>query len=620
MSVALESGKLVGARVHRVEDPRILRGQGRYVPDLTLPGMLSVAFLRSPHAHARILQIDAEAARRHPGVAGGLLPDEAARAAKPWRGSLKIFPNMKAGLQYALALGKVRFVGEPIVAVAAADRYAAEDARDLIQVEYEALPAVAEAQDALAPGAPVIHEELGDNLIYRNAFTYGDPDAAFARAHHTFRQSFRVMRQTGIPLEGRGLLAQYDPAGRSMTVWTSTQVPHMLWALLAEILGIAEHRLRIICPDVGGGFGIKAHLYPDEVAVCLLGMKLGRPVKWIQDRHESFVSDIHARDQQVEVEAAVAADGTLLAMRSRILSGAGAYSIFPRTSVVEGNMLGRTIPGPYRLRDYAYAVDVAATNKPSLAHYRGVGHPPAVFMAEVMMDVIARGLGLDPGDVRRRNLIRPDEYPFTNAVGALYDIGSHRAAFERLLEVADYPGLRREQAAARAAGRLMGIGFTCFVEMTAPGAQFYGVGGAAISAQDGTTVRVEPSGKVTALVGTGSQGQGLDTTYAQVIAQELGVGIEDIAVISGDTAVVPYGGGSWGSRSAVVGAGSATLAARAVREKALAIAAHLLEANTMDLDLAGGRAFVKGSPQRGVSLAEVAWLAYYKSNALPKGM
>ena len=521
MGVPLETGKLIGARVHRVEDPRILRGQGRYVPDLTVTGMLHAAFLRSPYAHARVLRIDAEAARAHPGVVSVLLPDEAARAAKPWRGSLKIFPNMKAGLQYPLALGKVRFVGEPIAAVAAADRYAAEDARDLIRVEYEPLPAVAEAQEALAPGAPVLHEELGDNLIYRNAFTYGDPDAAFARAHRTFRQRFRVHRQTGIPLEGRGLLAQYDPAARSMTVWTSTQVPHMLWALLAEILGIAEHRLRIICPDVGGGFGIKAHLYPDEVAVCLLAMRLGRPVKWIQDRHESFVSDIHARDQQVEVEAAVDADGTLRAMRSRILSGAGAYSIFPRTSVVEGNMVGRTIPGPYRFKDYAYRVEVAATNKPSLAHYRGVGHPPAVFITEVLMDVIARGLGVDPADVRRRNLIQPDEYPFTNAVGATYDIGSHLAAFERLLEVADYGRLRREQAAARAAGRLMGIGFTCFVEMTAPGAQFYGVGGAAISAQDGTTVRLEPSGKVTALVGTGSQGQGLDTTYAQVIAQEL---------------------------------------------------------------------------------------------------
>ncbi len=618
--VALESGKLVGARVHRVEDPKILRGQGRYVPDLTAPGMLHVAFLRSPHAHARILRIEADAARRHPGVAGLLLPEEAAAMAKPWRGTLKIFPNMKAGLQHPLALGVARFAGEPIVAVAAADRYAAEDAVDLLRVEYEVLPAVTEAQEALAPGAPVLHEDLGDNLVYRNAFAYGDPDGAFAQAPATFRQRFRVDRQTGIPLEGRGLLAQYDAWGRSMTVWTSTQVPHMLWALLAEILGIEEHRLRIICPEVGGGFGIKAHLYPDEVAVCLLAMRLGRPAKWVQDRHESFVSDIHARDQQVEVEAAVAEDGRLLAMRSRIVSGAGAYSIFPRTSVVEGNMLGRTLPGPYRLRDYAYAVEVAATNKPSLAHYRGVGHPPAVFITEVLMDVIARGLSLDPAEVRRRNLIRPDEYPFTNAVGALYDIGSHLAAFEKLLEAADYAGLRREQAAARAAGRLLGIGFTCFVEMTAPGAQFYGVGGAAISAQDGTTVRIEPSGKVTALVGTGSQGQGLDTTYAQVIAQELGVGIEDITVISGDTAVVPYGGGSWGSRSAVVGAGSATLAARAVREKALAIAGHLLEANPADLDLAGGRAFVKGSPQRGVRLAEVAWLAYYKSNALPKGM
>ncbi len=620
MTVALESGNLVGARVHRVEDPRILRGQARYVPDIALPRMLHVSFLRSPHAHARILRIDAEAARCHPGVAGVLLPDEAARAVRPWRGSLKIFPGMKAGLQHPLAVGKVRYVGEPVAAVAAVDRYVAEDARDLVRTEYQPLPPLAEAQDALAPGAAVLHEELGDNLIYRNAFSYGDPDGAFARAHRTFRQGFRVQRQTGIPLEGRGLVAHYDSSARSMTVWTSTQVPHMLWALLAEILGVEEHRLRIICPDVGGGFGIKAHLYPDEVAVCLLAMRLGRPVKWIQDRHESFVSDIHARDQQVEVEAAVDADGTLRAMRSRILSGAGAYSVFPRTSVVEGNMVGRTIPGPYRLRDYAYGVEVAATNKPSLAHYRGVGHPPAVFITEVLMDIVARGLGMDPAELRQRNLIRPDEYPFTNAVGAVYDIGSHLAAFEKLLQLAEYPALRRRQAAARAAGRLMGIGLACFVEMTAPGAQFYGVGGAAISAQDGTTVRVEPSGKVTALVGTGSQGQGLDTTYAQVIAQELSVGIGDVTVISGDTAVVPYGGGSWGSRSAVVGAGSATLAARAVREKVLAIAAHLLEADPADLDLADSRAFVRGSPHRGVALREIAWLAYYKSNALPQGI
>src|SRR5213594_2206932 len=390
----------------------------------------------------------------------------------------------------------------------------------------------------------------------------------------------------------------------------------MMQAVLADLFGLPEHRVRVIAPDVGGSFGIKIHVYQDDLTAVALALTLGRPVKFVATRHESFLSDIHAREQTVAVEVAAAADGTLLAMRGSITAAVGPYSAFPRSSVVEGGQVLRLLPGPYRLRNYRASLRVVAQNKVITSQYRAVGHPIATAVTESMLDLIARDLGLDPADVRRKNLLRPQELPYTSAAGNVYDSGSFQESFERLLDVAKYAELRREQAAARAAGRHVGIGLACFVELTGPGAQFYGIGGAPISGQEGTTVRLEPSGAVTALAGVTNQGQGTPTALAQIIADVLDVPLDEVAVRSGDTAVVPYGGGAWASRGMPIGGSATLLAARALGERIRTIAAALLETHAGDIELRQGRAEVRGSPGRWVSFGDLARTAHFRSNEL----
>ena len=533
----------VGSRAKRPDDPRILTGRGRYVDDLILPRMVHVAFVRSVHAHARLGRVGVGAARRAPDVVGMLTGAEAARLCKPYRGVLAHYRGMKTGAMQPLAVERVRYVGEPIVAVAATSRAAAEDAARRVAVEYEPLPAVLDPGTALAPGAPLIHEALGDHLIYETRLIAGDVAGALAAAHRVYTREFTIGRHTGVPVEPRSLVADYEPSTRALTLWISSQVPHMMQAVLAELFSLPEQRVRVIAPDVGGSFGIKIHVYQDDLAACALAQVLGRPVKWVATRRESFLTDIHARDQSVRVEVAAAADGTLTGMRAEITAAVGPYSAYPRSSVVEGGQVLRLLPGPYRLRNYDATLRVVAQNKAITSQYRAVGHPIATAVTESMVELIARDLGLDPAELRRRNLVRPDEFPYASAGGNVYDSGSYHAALETLLEAAGYDALRGEQRAARAAGRAVGIGLSCFVELTGPGAQFYGVGGAPISGQEGTTVRLEPSGAVTVLTGVTDQGQGTRTALAQIVADELGVPLEAVAVLSGDTGMVPYGGG-----------------------------------------------------------------------------
>ncbi len=610
----------VGARVHRADDPVALVGRSRYLADLRQPGQLEVAFLRSPHAHARIRRIDVARAATLPSVVSVMTGAEAARMCRPWRGVLANYPGMKAGAQHPLATGKVRFAGEPVAAVVAASRYLAEDACDAIQVDYEPLPAVTEAEDALKPGAPVLHEDLGDNLVYHKDVKAGDADRAFAEADRVIRDVVDLGRHTGVPLDPRGCLALFEPLDRSLTLWSSSQIPFVLRAVLAELLGLEEPRIRIISPAVGGGFGVKLHVYQDEITTCLLALKLGRPVRWIGDRRESLLADIVARDERIEVEVAARKDGTILGMRARILSGIGAYSVYPRTSVSEGYMVGLCLPGPYAIQHYDFAVDIVHTNTSPLGHYRGVGGPAAVVAMEGVMDRVARELGLDPAEVRMRNMVRGHQFPYRSATGFLYESGSYTESLQRALDTAGYGALREAQARSRGAGRHLGIGLSCFVEITAPGSRQYGVGGAPISAQDGATIRFEPDGRVTAMLGTPSQGQGLRTAVSQVVADELSVPIETVTVLDGDTAVNPHGGGLWGSRGAVVVAGAALLTAQAVRRKLLQLAGHLLEAHPDDLELADGKVRVKGSPSRFLPLVEITRAAYFKANNLPAGL
>ena len=606
----------VGAPLKRLDDPRLLTGRGRYVDDIMLPRMVHVAFVRSPHAQATVERVDAEAARKSPGVVAVLTGADVARLCKPYRGILQHYRGMKTGAMLPLAVERVRCVGEPVVAIAAETAAAAHDATARVNVTYAPLPA------ALTPDAttaPLIHPELGDNLIYETRLTGGDADAAFAAALRVFKRRFTTGRHTGVPMEPRGLVADFEPATRALTVWISTQVPHMMQAVLAELFGLPEHRVRVIAPDVGGSFGIKIHVYQDDLAAVALAIVLGRPVKFIATRRESFVSDIHAREQTIDVEVAANGDGVVSAMRARITAAVGPYSAYPRSSVVEGGQVLRLLPGPYRVRHYDGSLRVVAQNKVITSQYRAVGHPIATAVTESMLDLIARDLRLDPADVRRRNLIRPEELPYTSATGNVYDSGSYHAALERLLEAAKYDDLRREQAAARAQGRHVGIGLSCFIELTGPGAQFYGIGGAPISGQDAATLRLEPSGAVTALVGVTDQGQGTPTAFAQIIADELGIAPEAVAVHSGDTALMPYGGGTWGSRGTPIGGSATLLAARALGEKIRRVAATLLEAHPDDLRLANGRVSVSGAPDRGLTLADLARTVHFRSTEL-KGL
>ncbi len=606
----------VGSRAKRPDDPRILTGRGRYVDDLILPRMVHVAFVRSVHAHARLGRVGVGAARRAPDVVGVLTGAEAARLCKPYRGVLAHYRGMKTGAMQPLAVERVRYVGEPIVAVAATSRAAAEDAARRVAVEYEPLPAVLDPGTALAPGAPLIHEALGDNLIYETRLTAGDVAGALAAAHRVYIREFTIGRHTGVPVEPRSLVADYEPSTRALTLWISSQVPHMMQAVLAELFSLPEQRVRVIAPDVGGSFGIKIHVYQDDLAACALAQVLGRPVKWVATRRESFLTDIHARDQSVRVEVAAAADGTLTGMRAEITAAVGPYSAYPRSSVVEGGQVLRLLPGPYRLRNYDATLRVVAQNKAITSQYRAVGHPIATAVTESMVELIARDLGLDPAELRRRNLVRPDELPYASAGGNVYDSGSYHAALETLLEAGGYDALRGEQRAARAAGRAVGIGLSCFVELTGPGAQFYGVGGAPISGQEGTTVRLEPSGAVTVLTGVTDQGQGTRTALAQIVADELGVPLEAVAVLSGDTGMVPYGGGTWASRGMPIGGSATLLAVRALRDRVRRVAAALLEAHEGDIELAEGRVHVRGSPDRALTLGQLAKTVWFRSNEL----
>jgi carbon-monoxide dehydrogenase large subunit len=604
----------VGARLKRPDDPRLLTGRGRYVDDIALPRMVHVAFVRSPHPHAAVTRLGLDAARASAGVVAVLTGADAARLCRPYRGVLLHYTGMKTGAMLPLATDCVRYVGEPVVAVAAESRALAEDGAERVTVEYEPRPAVLSADAARA--RPPIHRELADNVIYETRLAGGDAAAAFAAAARVHRRRFTTGRHTGVPMEPRGLVADFDPSTRALTLWISTQVPHMMQAVVADLFGLPEHRVRVIAPDVGGSFGIKIHVYQDDMAACALALALGRPVKFVATRRESFVSDIHAREQSVDVEVAADADGTLTAMRAAITATVGPYSAFPRSSVVEGGQVLRLLPGPYRVRHYDATLAVLAQNKVITSQYRAVGHPIAAAVTESMVDLVARDLGLDPALVRRRNLVRPEELPYTSIAGNVYDSGSYHAALDRLLEAAGYAALRRQQAAARAAGRHLGIGLSCFVELTGPGAQFYGIGGAPISGQEGATLRLEPSGAVTALVGVTNQGQGTPLALAQIVADELGVEVDDIAVHAGDTAMGPYGGGTWASRGTPIGGAATLLGARALGERIRRAAAVLLEAAVEDIVLADGRAAVRGSPDRSLSLREVARAVHFRSNEL----
>ncbi len=620
MNMALGATKYIGARIPRREDVRFLTGRTRYVDDIRLPGTVHAAFVRSPYAHAEIHAIRIARAAAHKGVVGILTGEEAVRLSRPIRCD-SAWPGWKGTDCPVLAWPRVHFMGQAVAVVAAVDRYVAEDAAELVEVDEHPLPVVVELEAAAEPGSPLVHEAWGDNLFLDRQGRFGDVDGAFAQADLVWERTYRTHRHTGFPLEGRACLADYDPATGVLTLYSATQIPHLLRTGLADTLGLGEHNIRVIAPDVGGGFGIKSHLFPEEVAVCLLSMRLGRPVKWIEDTREHLMASIHAREHVHRVKIAVRRDGMILGIKADVLVDAGAYSAWPWTAGMEVGMAVNMIPGPYQIRAYEFRARTVATNKCPLGPYRGVARSSAAFTIERAMDEIAKELGLDPVEMRLQNYVPDDAYPYTSVTGFIYDSASLQASLQKLTEVVGYADFRREQAAARAQGRYLGIGIGTFIEQTAHGiSEFVRRRNPIVFGYDTVGVSLDPSGKVTVASGLHSHGQGHETTLAQVVAERLGVPLSDVRVRFGDTESAPYGMGTFASRSAVMGGGAAWKAADTVRQNLLTMAAHMMEANPDDLEIAEGVIQVRGSPQSRMTVAEVARLAYHRPEKLPPGL
>ncbi|MFL9823526.1 xanthine dehydrogenase family protein molybdopterin-binding subunit [Rhodoplanes sp. SY1] len=606
----------IGESVPHRRTWRLLHGRGRYVGDVKIPGMLHAAFVRSPHGHARIDAIDTTAAKVLPGVAAVFTGADIATVCKPWRGVHGLFPSLNAPLQHALAIDTARFAGEPVALVVATSRAVAEDAAALITIDWTPLPAVADPQ-AARDGADVIHPDLGTNVCLVQSQASGDVFAAFAGAAVVAEETFRFGRHTGVPIEARGLVAEFDPTERRLTVHHSHQCPHQMQNDFAVLLGLAEHRVRVIAPDIGGGFGIKQQLYGDEIAVCAAAMLLGRPVAWTADRLESFTADIHAREHVVHGRVALSAEGDILAFDVDDLHAIGPYSQFPRSSAGEGRAVVAQTGAPYKFDAIRARATAVFQNKGMSGHYRGVGQPIACAVTEVLIDHAARKAGLEPIAVRRRNLVRAADLPYAAPTGVTYARLAFEECFATLDAHLDIAALQVECAEARAKGRLRGVGLACFVEMTARGSGFYGGGGVAVSSRDGCTLRLEPTGGIRALSCITEQGQGAETGVLQVIAAAVGVPLDAVEMITGDTATSFHGGGTWGSRCMAIGGEAAWRAGRALRAEILDIAARLLQADAAALDIRDGAVVEAASGAVRFTLAEIGAIGHFRPHEVP---
>jgi len=606
----------VGAALSPRESKKLVLGRGSYVGDLTVPGLLHAAFVRSPHAHARIVRIDADAARRQPGIAAVLTGSDLARVTAP----LRIAPPIEglSPMEMAtLPTDKVRFAGDLVACVIGEQREQVEDACALVDVTYAPLPAVVDPERAQDPGLPLVDETIAANRAYHGVFAHGDVTAALGSADRVVAVRFHQGRQTHVPMEPRGCLASWQPGDDTLTFWHSTQIPHPIRSALAARLGIPESAVRVITPDVGGGFGQKIPLYREELATAAASRLLGRPVRWIETRRENLLASLHAREDIVDVRAAVRADGAIVGLDVQILTDFGAYAYFPANYMAR--VIGMLVPGAYRLRDYRYAITAVLTNKCPAGPYRA---PMLIcsWVTEGTIEAVARALGLDPVEVRRRNMITESDLPYTTATQLIYRSVYPRDTLERALAMLDYQEARRQQAEARAAGRIVGIGIATYVEPNTYGSEFYKTAGIPGSGHDAAIVRIEPSGAVSAQIGVVSQGQGHLTTVAQALADALTVPIEKVRVQSGDTAAAPYGMGTRGARGGVVSAGAALGAVRIVKDKLLRIAAHLLEAPLDDLELVEGAVRVRGVPASSMTIGQLAQKAYLAPTELPVGM
>jgi aerobic carbon-monoxide dehydrogenase large subunit len=608
--------RLVGKPLRRVEDARLLVGLGRFVDDLRGDAPLHLAIRRSDQAHARILAVRTDEAKSMPGVRGVFLWDDIAGLVAP-AVALSRMSLYQATPIYALANGIVRYVGEPVVAVVADDRYLAEDALDLIQIEYEALPAAHDPEAALLDDAPLLHATLISNVLVERTFTRGDVNAAIAEAAVVVGGKFRFHRKSPMAMENRCYLARIDVGRDALTLFASTQVPGVIRDALSELLALPGTRLQVIAPDVGGGFGGKTPLYHEELLVCVLARLLGRSVKWTGDRLEDFLSTTQAFDERVDAELAVDAEGRILALRAEIVSDVGAYSIYPWTAGIEPVQVLSFMPGPYRVPCYHGRVRALATPKAPTGPYRGVGRPTSTFVMERLVDLAAAQLGLDPIEMRRRNLVRDDEFPYRTPVGIVWD----RCAFLGTLEAAaarfDFIKARAAQIRARAEGRWVGIGVASYAELTGIGSRISSSPGMPINTGTDTCVlQLDSTGSVHAAFGCASHGQGHETALAQVLADELGARFEDIRVTTGATNTVPHGTGSYASRGAVISGGAAILAARDLRARMGRLAAHLLGCMSDQLVIGASRLSLPESGL-GLSFRELASAVYAQMGRIP---
>ena len=602
MTIEHEVGGLIGASPKRVEDPPLITGKGCYTDDINLPGMLHLAFQRSPYPHAKILAIDTSKARSMPGVelvvTGNDLPDRLNLAPS------QVLPNMKIPAHPVLARGAVHCVGVPVAAVVAWTRAQAEDAAHAIDVNYQALPSVSNAEEALKPGAPRAHEELDSNICYTMTKNGGDVDKALAAADHVFTMHIASPRQVALAMEPRGVVASPDPFGKNLKVWLSTQGPHRARAEIANVLGFPEHKIHLIAPDVGGGFGSKGPVYREDIVACHLALKLRKPIKWIASRSEDFITTIQGRDQAMTSELALRKDGKILGLKVRVVANLGAY-LHSSTAGPPQRMMGMAC-GSYQIQDCRVEIVSVFTNSCPTGPYRGAGRPESVLNIERLLDKAAAVLGMDRLEIRRKNFIQPEQFPYTTGTGVEYDSGDYEKPLGEALKIADYENLLRRRDERRKKGELVGVGFSTFVEPS---------GGAGF---ESGTVRIERTGEVTVLTGSSSHGQGHETSWAQIAAELMKTSMDHVTVLHGDTHVSQQGTGTFGSRSAVVGGGALATAAERVIDKGRRIAAHLVEAAPEDIVQADGGFAVKGVPDKKISWRQIAAAAY--SGRIPKGM
>jgi carbon-monoxide dehydrogenase large subunit len=613
-----QAPRFFGSRVPRLEDDRLLRGHGRYVADIDLPRALAAKFVRSDEAHAEVSGIDIAEAVGSLGVhavfVGTDFADAEIRCVSSYEG-------FQVSAQPILAVDRVRFAGEPVAMVIADDEYLAEDAAAMVVADLVELPVVLDLDAALDPSSPLVHEHWSDNAYVRRAAKTLGFDSAAANAPHRITIDLDNARHGAIPMENRACIADYDRGTGQFTLYTTTQIPHLIRAGLALAMNISENRIRVISPDVGGGFGVKAQLYTEDIACCLAAKKLGRPVKWIEDRREHFVASHHSREHRHHVNGYFDDDGRILALEADIRVNMGAYSVFPWTATMDNGMAMGILPGPYKIHEYSVTGTPVCTNKTPYGAFRGVARPAACFSIERLVDQIARHRGLDRAEVRRRNLLQPDDYPWNSPSGLVYDSGSLPESLEAVLRLGDNDALLAQQTEARSQGRLFGIGLVAFTEQTAHTTQEFKQRGVPIVfGYETAKVRLDASGTAVVSASIHDHGQGLETTLAQIAADRLGLALEQVRVVYGDTDQVAYGAGTFASRSAVLAGGAVTRAADDVVATLKAIAAHNLEASIDDMVLESGRISVAGSSNMSIEIAELCRFAYQRPELLPEGM